>query len=561
MKRWVTRKTKMMTMRPKSKPNWFLCFPLIHTTLTFVVSSYSDDEDTSYKIRRSATKLLTAVIGTRPELLTSIYKEVSPVLISRFGDREETVRLEVWATYGVLLVQTSHYGGLYLSQAGNITTRGKKRDSDGMDVEDTSEAPFVLLRRQVPAFAKALLKQLRPKAAPSTLQAGFHLLRTLLDVLPGSLSGQVDLLKDKSVPVLSQVPTTTNSALHLTCLSFWSLFFATHPPTTFAASLQLLTPLLLNFLEEKHPRLASESFKVFSALLNAVKPVKAADWADKLYEEAVKRLSSHDTDAAVREAVEDVIADLWICATDVMRGKGGKEWDMICRPGGKTDGAVRVVTKIGREAQVGDNWVNGCIEWLVLLLQKGGRSGKMEIFGAMNVLLRRFVQVALPPNGTDGIFLFFSYQVVPEDLPTILIPRIRPYISTSDISLLSHTLSIVALLLELSPSSAFPEVERDLLADIYNISHSVLVSGAALDSTLGFFSALVQADAEIATHVVLNLVVAVDKAHKSDVSPSNVAKCIAQVIKGAPAVAAGTIAEFSKHLKVSFRRLLYTRLI
>lgn len=51
------------------------------------LDEYSDDEDTSYKIRRSATKLLGAIINTRPELLVSVYKDVSPVLISRFGDR------------------------------------------------------------------------------------------------------------------------------------------------------------------------------------------------------------------------------------------------------------------------------------------------------------------------------------------------------------------------------------------------------------------------------------------------------------------------------------------
>lgn len=63
--------------------------------LIIIADRYSDDEDTSYKIRRSATKLLAGIISTRPELLGSIYKDVSPVLISRFGDREETVRLEV----------------------------------------------------------------------------------------------------------------------------------------------------------------------------------------------------------------------------------------------------------------------------------------------------------------------------------------------------------------------------------------------------------------------------------------------------------------------------------
>ena len=95
----------------------------------------------------------------------------------------------------------------------------------------------------------------------------------------------------------------------------------------------------------------------------------------------------------------------------------------------------------------------------------------------------------------------------------------------------------------------FPQVERDILTDVYTIAHSPLVSGAALDSTLSFFSALVQADGQIATHIVPNLVNALEKLPKTESSPQNVAKCIAQVVRSAPAVAAGVI-EFSKHLKV-----------
>ncbi|KAH7874071.1 uncharacterized protein C8R40DRAFT_1196269, partial [Lentinula edodes] len=90
---------------------------------------YSDDEDTSYKIRRSATKLLAALIGTRPEMLSTIYRDVSPVLILRFGDREETVKLEVWSTYGLLLSQTAVYGGLSQSKE-DVTRRKCKHDTE-----------------------------------------------------------------------------------------------------------------------------------------------------------------------------------------------------------------------------------------------------------------------------------------------------------------------------------------------------------------------------------------------------------------------------------------------
>ncbi|KAF8878431.1 armadillo-type protein [Infundibulicybe gibba] len=490
---------------------------------------YSDDEDTSYKIRRSATKLLIAIINTRPELLIAIYKDVSPVLISRFGDREETVRLEVWAAYVALLNQTSVYGGLPQGKDISALHGKRKRDTEVMDVEET---PYTLLKAQVPALSKALLGQLKStKTPPLTLQAGLGLLHALLTVLPGSLSTQVPLIISTSKSILSQSPSTSTFTLHLACLSFLALFFATHSPAAFVNGLPQLTPILLKSANERHPRVAAESFRVFSALLHALKPIKSSEWVDQIYEQGVSRLTSNDTDAEVKACAEDCVADLWICATDVVRGKNGKEWESICRTSGKTDNSVKVVIKVAREAAVGDAWVDGCIQWAVGLLRKSNRAGKTDIFVALDVLLR-------------------SYSVgIPSDLAPSLIPQVRAYLSTSDISLLCQALTILALLLELSPSTTFPEIERDLLPDIYRIAHSPLVTGAALDALLSFFSALVQADNQIATHIVPNLVVTVEKAPKADSSPANVAKCVAQVVKSQQGVAAGTIAEYAKNLK------------
>lgn len=354
-----------------------------------IVSRYSDDEDTSYKIRRSATKLLSAVIVTRPESLASLYRSVSPVLISRFNDREETVRLEVWTTYVTLLNQTSMYGGLPQSLEADSAVRGKrKRDSEErMDVEET---PHALLRSQVPALSKALLGQLKPpRTPPATVQAGFQLLYALLGVLPGSLSSQVGPIVATSKSILSQSPTTTTSTLHLTCLSFLALFFSTHAPAVFSPSLPTLMSVLLKSLRERHPRVASEAFRVFSALLNATRPAKNSDWPERVYDEALQRLSTHDTDAEVRSCAEDCVADLWICATDMMRLKGGKEWQAICRTTGNTAGAVKVVTKVARDVDIGDQWVNSCLEWIMVLLKKSGRGGKPEVFTALDTLLKR----------------------------------------------------------------------------------------------------------------------------------------------------------------------------
>lgn len=67
---------------------------------------YSDDDDMSWKVRRAAAKCLEAVIATRHELLDEFFATVSPALISRFKEREENVKADIFHAYVALLKQT-----------------------------------------------------------------------------------------------------------------------------------------------------------------------------------------------------------------------------------------------------------------------------------------------------------------------------------------------------------------------------------------------------------------------------------------------------------------------
>lgn len=487
------------------------------------------------------------MIHTRPDLLSSILKDISPVLISRFGDREQTVRLEVWATYSTLLSQVATYGGP-LAKAGETPVGGKRKREEEMDIE---ESPHALLKAQVPGLSKALLTQIRsPKTATATLQAGFELLNGLLSVSPGSLTNQTPQIFAILKTTLSQSSSTTTSGLHTTCLVFLSSYFSTHPPPAFTSVLHGITPTLLKTCQERHPRVSSEAFRAFSSLLWALKPIKGGDWVDSLYELSVKKLSSSDTDTDVRSSAEQCIGTLWVCATEVMQRKDKKEWAAICRTTGRTEGAVEVVSMVAREVYIDDNWVNGCVSWVMILLQKSGRSGKADVFTCLDLLLRRSVHHIVSASRclTHPIARYGSG--LPTTLPSTLLPHLRPYISTSDIPLLAQAVAITALLLRLAPSVTFPLVERAFLKDVSAISCSPLASGVALESLLSFYGSLVEADMQIASHVIPNLVAVADKAPKSEVSYSNVAKCVAEVVKNQQGIAAGTISEFTRHLKV-----------
>lgn len=108
------------------------------------------DDDTSWKVRRGSLNLIISVITTRPEMLRSMYANLSQRLIVRFKERESKIKSLVFNTFAVLLKTT------------NIQSFDKESLND-----PTVSLPEMMKQRssteelfgQVPAIIKSLLKQ------------------------------------------------------------------------------------------------------------------------------------------------------------------------------------------------------------------------------------------------------------------------------------------------------------------------------------------------------------------------------------------------------------------
>ena len=70
----------------------------------------SDDDDSSWKVRKASVRVLSAVILARPELSINLLKNCSNELIMRFKEREENVRLDILVCFSSLL-QTATTSG------------------------------------------------------------------------------------------------------------------------------------------------------------------------------------------------------------------------------------------------------------------------------------------------------------------------------------------------------------------------------------------------------------------------------------------------------------------
>lgn len=62
-----------------------------------------DDDDSSWKIRRAAVKLIDSIIVSRPDMLRRVYQTYTKLLADRFKERDENVKCAILETFRTLL--------------------------------------------------------------------------------------------------------------------------------------------------------------------------------------------------------------------------------------------------------------------------------------------------------------------------------------------------------------------------------------------------------------------------------------------------------------------------
>ncbi|KAI9208792.1 Cullin-associated NEDD8-dissociated protein 1 [Polychytrium aggregatum] len=277
---------------------------------------YSDDDDRSWKVRKASAKLLGSIISTRTEILETIYSVALLPLIRRFGEREESVRIDVINTVTVLVKQTGIVTGVTLSR--------KTAISANTGLTET-------LKQQLPTLNKHLLRQLSSKSIPTRL-AGFNLLKELVATLQGGLEAHISAL----IPVISTscthaqvVKTATTSNLRIDALGCLRVLLMTHEPQVFSPHLAKLVALVIKTLSDPFYKIRSEGLLVTIEIVKVLRPKTellqgvapsstAAGYANQFYTVVMERLQSTDVDLEVKERSINALVVLLAQAGDLI---------------------------------------------------------------------------------------------------------------------------------------------------------------------------------------------------------------------------------------------------
>lgn len=429
---------------------------------------YSDDDDMSWKVRRASAKCLEAIIATRIDMVTEFYQTISPVLISRFKEREENVKVDIFSAYSALLKQTrapidSHPSG------------------DPMDQE---ESAYLLAQSQVKDIVKSLHKQLREKSI-KTRQGAFMLLTDLINVMPSALHDDAATLIPGILFSLSDKNSTSN--MKIDALTFLNSFLKCNPPHAFQPHTQTLLPAIITAVSDSFYKISSEALLVMTQMIRVIRPDPTGNspfpfqqFIKPIYDCTLIKLKANDIDQEVKERAITCMGQLISSCGDHMSEELKVTLPIF------TDRLRNEITRLT------------CVKALTNITSSPFRldlsSLLAEAFPILASFLRKF-QRALKLSTLlllDTICKNYGHYLNRQAIEMIL-NEIPPLISESDLHVSQLTLSfLTSVTRNHSEMQDLAIVPKKILPETLILVRSPLLQGAALQSVLDFFQALVR---------------------------------------------------------------------
>ncbi|XP_033875409.2 cullin-associated NEDD8-dissociated protein 1-like [Acipenser ruthenus] len=425
---------------------------------------YSDDDDMSWKVRRSSVKCLEAVMSTRHDMLQDFYKTVSPALIARFKEREENVKADIFLAYMALLKQTR-------------PMQGWLQSSDIMGKEDSS---LTMLKGQVPNVVKALHKQLKEKSIKSR-QGCLCLLTELANVLPGALADHIPAL----IPgiVYSLTDKSSSSNMKIDSLSFLTVILCNHPPEALHPHVKVILPPVVACIGDPFYKITSEALLVTQQLVKVIRPLEKPSSFDSkpyvkdLFSSTLKRLKAADIDQEVKERAISCMGQI------------------ICNLGDQLGGDLQPTLKIFLERLKNEITRLTTVKTLTLIagsslkidlrpvlaegvpilasfLRKNHRALKLMTLIALDIIIKNYSDCLKPA----------MIESVLSELPSL--------IGENDMHISQVAIMLLSCLTKVCPSS-LSKISGSALPEVFNLVHSPLLQGGAMNAILDFFQALV----------------------------------------------------------------------
>lgn len=424
---------------------------------------YSDDEDMSWKVRRACAKCLAAIVQARPELLQDMYVNVSPVLISRFKEREESVRLDIFHTYSCILAQT-----------------GASKHAVIPDDEMADESPLALLAAQVDPIVKGLQKQLHDKNS-KTRQCCFTLLGELVNVLPGCLAPYTEILLPAVHTSISDK--SASSSMRISSLVFLRTLMQHHEPVVFHPHLTVTLNCVIGAIQDNFYKVISEALLVCERLVLVIRPTGEKtegmeEHSIAIFNATLYRLKAADLDQEVKERAIACMGQLLCNMADLLQPQLSIALPLFLD---RLRNEVTRLTCVKALSVIAQSPLN--IDLSLILA---------EAFPLLGTFLRKYNRALklFTLDLLEKIVLKYSTSLT-VTMVNSLIDELPRLVSESDLHLSQLALQLVSCISTTHPQ-CMEKIPAGVLPAALTLIRSPLLQGSALTAMTSFFCHLVK---------------------------------------------------------------------
>uniref|UniRef100_A0A7S1PFX6 TATA-binding protein interacting (TIP20) domain-containing protein n=1 Tax=Percolomonas cosmopolitus TaxID=63605 RepID=A0A7S1PFX6_9EUKA len=424
---------------------------------------YSDDDDISWKVRKAAAKCLISIIKSRPAQLKNLFTELLEDedfdLTSRFKEREDSVKLQIFDVFKALL-----------SQSVTISTT-----SEGTQIiHPKTETKFVKDKKM--QIIARLKKQLSTKNAKIKLGV-FQVFNSLASALQGELSDQIRPLFAAVKSTLAQA-TDQDIQLKLEVLTFLRTLLTHEKPEAFTLILEDLTKTVYTRVDDKYYKIIAEALRVCQVLVHVLDAHRSSSFfkaqADALFKNISAKLQVQDIDQDVKEASIAAMGDFISVLGQDTSGDTAQTLSTLL------DRLRNEITRLGT-----------CRALNEIAASKFDVSPVLDdVLNELSNYLRKFNRSLRQASLTCLRTMVLSYhsQIKAKQYDQI-INEMSNLVSDSDLNLAHLSLKLATAILTNHPESA-KKVQQLILPKALGLLESNTLQGSALRSLVEFFRSI-----------------------------------------------------------------------
>lgn len=263
---------------------------------------YSDDDDMSWKVRRASIRCLHAAISVELIPRVELCAKFGPFLVTRFKEREESVKLDVFAAFSELLRLCSHQPR---SPAYSSNSVPEVHVGDAMAVDAAAGATpeMAPLLTCAPQIMHNVKKELNSRSLKTRIKA-MSLLRDLVSTMPSVITGLVSNV----IPEVERCLGEGATAMKTESLLLLRGVVRGGEAESLKDHIQVLIPRVLATTDDRYYKVTAECLRfcgeaiVAFGVASAPCSEKMAPLVPSVHDAALRRATAQDQDSEVKEA-------------------------------------------------------------------------------------------------------------------------------------------------------------------------------------------------------------------------------------------------------------------